>query len=76
MARYLITFECNGEICHTTGDANFPTAEAFYSNNYSKKATDDMAVAFVDGYLDVKGLFGKVKPHNISYTIEFLSEFV
>ena len=54
MARYFITFECNGEICHTTGDANFPTAEAFYSNNYSKKATDDMAVAFVDGYLDVK----------------------
>jgi hypothetical protein len=73
MARYFITFECNGEICHTTGDANFPTAEAFYSDNYSKKAADDIALAFVDGYLDVKNLLGEVKPRDIRYTIEFPS---
>ena len=74
MARYFITFECSGEICHTTGEANFPSAEDYYSENYSKKAADEMAIAFVEGYLDVKNLLGKVKPHIIRYTIEFPSE--
>ena len=71
MARYIITFECQGEICHTMGESSYPTARDFYSENYSKKAADEMAVAFVDGYLDVKNLLGKVKVTNIRYTIEF-----
>ena len=71
LARYNITFECLGEICHTMGEATYPTAKDFYSENYSKQATDEMAIAFVDGYLDVKNLLGKEKATNIHYTIDF-----
>ena len=71
MARYIISFECQGEVCHTTGEATYPTIKDFNSGNYSKQASDEMAIAFVDGYLDVKNLLGRVKPQNIHYTIEF-----
>lgn len=71
MAIYFVTFEYCGEICHTTGEANFPSAEDYYSENYSKKAAYEMAEAFVYGYLDVKNPHSKEKPHNIRYTIKF-----
>ncbi len=74
MAIYYVTFECGGEIYNTTGEANFPSAEDYFSKSYSKKAADKMAEAFVEGYLDVKNLLGKVKPHIIRYTIEFPAE--
>lgn len=62
MAKYNISSECNGEICYTNGQSSFPTMEAYSSGNYSSKMADDMALAFVEGYLDVIGLLGKVKP--------------
>lgn len=73
MARYFVSFECNGEICHTTGESTFPTKEEYYADSYSKKLADEIAVSFVNGYLDVKNLLGKVTPRNIRYTIEFPS---
>lgn len=74
MAQYNISFELNGEVCHTIGKSTFPTVEAYRSGKYSLKAADDMAVSFVNGYLDVKNLLGKVVPHNICYTITFSND--
>lgn len=71
IARYHVDFKCGNKACHTTGESTFPTAEQYSARAYSLKQADEVAKSFVDGYLDVKGLLGKVHPIDIRYTIEF-----
>lgn len=71
MAIYFIDFYCGDELCHTTGESSFPTKSDYIAGTYSPKYADEIAAGFVDGYLDVKGLLGRVKPTRITYRIEF-----
>ena len=71
IARYYVDFYCGDEECHTMGEATYPTRKQYSTNQFSSKETDDVAASFVRGYLDVKGLLGKVQPTDIRYTIEF-----
>lgn len=49
----------------------FPYSRAVFSQGVFPKKADEVAKSFVDGYLNVKGLLGKVTPTDIIYTIEF-----
>ncbi len=71
MAIYIIDFYCGDKLCHTTGESSFPTKSDYIAGKYSPKYADEIASVFVDGYLYVKGLLGKVKPTRIAYRIEF-----
>ncbi len=71
IARYYVDFHCGEKECHTIGESTFPTFEQYSSQLYSVNEADDVALSFVNGYLDVKGLLGKVTPTDIRYIIEF-----
>ena len=71
IARYYVDFKCGDDVFHTTWETTFPTVEQYSAKEYSLKKASEVAKSFVDGYLHVKGLLGRVTPTDIRYTIEF-----
>ena len=71
VARYLVVFKCGDNEYHTAGESSFPTFEQYSTGEYSKRKAYEVALSFVEGYLDAKGLLGKIKPTSIRYSIDF-----
>ena len=71
MAVYVIDFMLDGEKHHTRGEMSYPTKEDFESKNYTEKRAMEIAMVFIDSYMDVKQIAKSIHPYNITYTIKF-----
>lgn len=71
MAVYIIDFMLDGEKHQTRGEMNYPTKEDFENKNYSETRAMEIAMVFINSYMDIKQIAQSIHPCNIVYTIKF-----
>lgn len=71
MANYIINFALNGERYFTRGEMNYPTKEDFDSKNYSKEKAREIAIVFIQTYMNVKQISKDIHPTNVIFEIKF-----